>query len=245
MPSSIRDFADNAVDPKVRGYLHLPATPNHDGLVLTHGAGSNAQAPLLIALAETFSANGFTVLRCDLPYRQSRSFGPPGPSDAARDRAGIKNALAAIKKMWDAPLLAEVARSGNPGSRESGRLFLGGHSYGGRQSSMLCAELSKEAPDLVTGLLLLSYPLHPPRKPEQQRTQHLPDLHTPALFVSGTRDPFGSIEEIERALKMIPAKTKLLPIEGAGHDLGFKGKAKKEELQSLIFSEFAKFLAAQ
>lgn len=215
--TTIRAFADNAVDPKVRGYLHLPGSPNNHGLVLAHGAGSNAQAPLLVALAEIFSANGFTVLRCDLPYRQSRSFGPPGPGDAARDRAGLKNALAAMNKF-------------------SARLFLGGHSYGGRQSSMLAAE----QPDLVTALLLLSYPLHPPRKPEQQRTQHLPDLRTPALFVSGTRDPFGSITEIQQALKMIPAKTKLLPIEGAGHDLGFKGKAKQEELPELIFSEFTK-----
>ena len=223
MPASIRDFADNAVDPKVRGYLHLPATPNNGGLILTHGAGSNAQAPLLIALAETFCGAGFTVLRCDLPYRQTRSFGPPGPGDAARDRAGLENALAAMNKF-------------------SARLFLGGHSYGGRQSSMLAAELSKEDPTLVAALLLLSYPLHPPRKPEQQRTQHLPDLRTSALFVSGTRDPFGSIAEIEQALKMIPAKTKLLPIEGAGHDLGFKGKAKQEELPQLIFSEFTRFV---
>jgi predicted alpha/beta-hydrolase family hydrolase len=219
MSASIRDFADNAVDPKVRGYLHLPDSPNNDGLVLTHGAGSNAQAPLLIALAETFSANGFTVLRCDLPYRQSRAFGPPGPGDAARDRAGLKNALAAMNKF-------------------SARLFLGGHSYGGRQSSMLAAE----DPGLVAALLLLSYPLHPPRKPEQQRTQHLPDLRTPALFVSGTRDPFGSIVELTQALKMIPARTKLLAIEGAGHDLGFKGKAKKDDLAERIFSEFARFV---
>jgi predicted alpha/beta-hydrolase family hydrolase len=217
--ASLRDFADNAVDPKVRGYLHLPDSSNNDGLILTHGAGSNAQAPLLIALAETFCAAGFTVLRCDLPYRQSRSFGPPGPGDAARDRAGLKNALAAMNKF-------------------SARLFLGGHSYGGRQSSMLCAE----DPGLVAALLLVSYPLHPPRKPEQQRTQHLPDLRTPALFVSGTRDPFGSIAELQQALKMVPAKTKLLPVEGAGHDLGFKGKAKREELPRLIFSEFTKFI---
>ena len=246
MPSIIREFADNAVDPKVRGYLHLPASPNNDGLVLTHGAGSNAQAPLLIALAETFSANGFTVLRCDLPYRQSRSFGPPGPGDAARDRAGLKNALAAIKKNLGAPSLSRRSLAGQGGDFDSNqpgaRIFLGGHSYGGRQSSMLCAELSEKEPDLVAGLLLLSYPLHPPRKPDQQRTQHLPDLHTPALFVSGTRDPFGSIAEIERAIKMIPAKTKLLPIEGAGHDLGFKGKTMKDGLPALIFSEFTKFL---
>jgi predicted alpha/beta-hydrolase family hydrolase len=105
---------------------------------------------------------------------------------------------------------------------------------------MLCAE----EPDLAAALLLLSYPLHPPRRPEQQRTQHLPDLRTPALFVSGTRDPFGSIEELQRAIKMIPAKTKLLPVDGAGHDLGFKGRSKKEELPKQIVSEFTDFFAA-
>jgi predicted alpha/beta-hydrolase family hydrolase len=226
---SIREFADNAADPKVRGYLHLPDPSNNDGLVLSHGAGSNANAPLLVALAETFSARGFTVLRCDLPYRQTRSFGPPGPGDAARDRSGLQNALAAMRKMVP------------------GRLFLGGYSYGGRQSSMLCAELSKQTSEepanlvSVSALLLLSYPLHPPRKPEQQRTQHLPDLRTPTLFVHGTRDPFGSIAEMERALKMIPAKTKLLPVEGAGHDLGFKGKATQKELPRRILSELTAF----
>lgn len=239
---SIRAFADNTVEPHVRGYLHVADNPNKNGLILTHGAGSNAAAPLLVALAETFSSAGWTVLRCDLPYRQARSWGPPGPADAVRDRAGLKNAVACVKKIMGAPLLAGFARSGDLRSIDlnepTEKIFLGGHSYGGRQSSMLCAE----EPELAAGLLLLSYPLHPPRKPEQQRTQHLPNLRTPALFVHGTRDPFGSIDEIEQALKMIPAKTKLLPIEGAGHDLGFKGKAKQEELPSLVLSEFTKFL---
>jgi len=214
----VREFSDDAVDPKVHGFVHLPDNPNGDGFVLTHGAGSSAAAPLLVALAEMLSANGFTVLRCDLPYRQFKSFGPPGPGDGARDRAGLKNALAALKKM--AP----------------GRLFLGGHSYGGRQSSMLCAE----DPALASALLLLSYPLHPPRKPEQQRTQHLPDLRTPTLFVQGTRDPFGSIAEMERALKMIPATTKLMVVEGVGHDLGFKGKARNEEPLATVLVELQK-----
>ncbi len=231
--------------------MHVPPTPNGSALVLTHGAGSNAQAPLLVALADTFSAAGFTVLRCDLPYRQSRSFGPPGPGDAARDRAGLKNAIAAIKKTLGAPLLAGFERSGDfrplgapslsPSSRPGCEsLYLGGHSYGGRQASMLCAEFSQTAPDLVSALLLLSYPLHPPRRPEQQRTQHLPNLRTPALFVHGTHDPFGSIAELEQALKMIPAQTKLLPIAGAGHDLGFKGKTRQEELPPLVIEQMQK-----
>jgi hypothetical protein len=222
-PASIRAFADDTVDPPVRGFLHSPDASNNHALILTHGAGSNAQSPLLVALAETFAAAGFTVLRCDLPYRQVRPYGPPGPGGAARDRAGLRNAITAMKKL------------------ATGKIFLGGHSYGGRQASMLCAELAEHERDLAAGLLLLSYPLHPPRKPEQQRTQHLPDLRTPTLFVQGARDPFGSIAEIEQALKMIPGKTKLVVIEGAGHDLGFKGKAKQEALPQAILAEFREF----
>jgi predicted alpha/beta-hydrolase family hydrolase len=190
-------------------------------MVLSHGAGSNARAPLLVTIAEEFSTAGFTVLRCDLPYRQARPYGPPGPGDAARDRKGLQNAIAALRKL--AP----------------GHIFLGGHSYGGRQSSMLCAE----QPGLVDGLLLFSYPLHPPRKPEQLRTQHLPDLRTPGLFVEGTRDPFGSIPEIEAALELIPAKTELLKVEGAGHDLGFKGKMGGEELATAVRAAFLTFFS--
>jgi len=219
--SNPQPFTDVTADPFVRGFLHRPANANGKGLLLTHGAGSNCQAPLLIALAETFADAGYTVLRCDLPFRQDRPYGPPGPGDAKRDRAGIKNALIALTK---------IATS---------HVFLGGHSYGGRQSSMLCAE----QPETAAGLLLLSYPLHPPRKPEQLRTQHFFNLRTPTLFVHGTRDPFGSIAEIEQALKLLPAKTKLLPVEGAGHDLGFKGKTKREELSFKILAEFRTFFA--
>jgi|SRR5271166_2656657 len=209
-------FADNSLDPHVRGFLHRPVAPSEEGIILTHGAGGNSRGPLLVALAEAFADAGVTVLRCDLPFRQARSFGPPRPAEAARDREGLKNAVGAIRKLVP------------------GRVFLGGQSYGGRQATMLCAE----EPGLVDGLLLLSYPLHAPGKPDQLRTQHLPNLRVPALFAHGTRDPFGSIEEMERAIKLIPAKTLLLPVEGVGHDLGFKGKTKREELPATILKEF-------
>lgn len=213
-------FLDPAVEPSVRGWLHRPDVPKGDGLILTHGAGSNAQAPLLVSLANEFAQSGLAVLRCDLPYRQSRSYGPPGPGDAARDRAGLKNAVSIVRKL------------------ASGRVFLGGHSYGGRQATMLCAE----EPGLVDGLLLLSYPLHPPRKPEQLRTQHLPGLRTPCLFVEGTRDPFGTIDEIKAALKLIPAKTQLLEIDGAGHDLNFKKSKTGDSLVASILKSFQEFV---
>jgi len=214
----VEPLFDRSVEPHIRGYLHHPDNSSGHGLILTHGAGSSAQTPLLIALAEAFAAAGFTVLRCDLPYRQVRPQGPPARGDAARDREGLKNAVAAMRKL----ALKQV--------------FLGGHSYGGRQSTMLCAA----EPGLVDGLLLLSYPLHPPRKPDQLRTQHLPSLRTPSLFVSGTRDPFGAIEEIEQALTLIPSGTKLLTVEGAGHDLNFR-RGKTAHLVPSIVAAFQEF----
>jgi predicted alpha/beta-hydrolase family hydrolase len=222
---SVESFAA-ATEPAVRGFLHRPASANGDGLVLAHGAGSNANAPLLVALAEAMAARGLMVLRCDLPYRQARPGGPPGPGDAARDRAGLKNAVEAMRS-----LMTGIAGPG------AGRVFLGGHSYGGRQATMLCAEER----GLVAGLLLMSYPLHPPRKPEQRRVQHLPKLETDALFVHGTRDPFGSIAELEEALRLIPGRTKLVVVEGAGHDLSAKKKGETGLMAGKIAQEFGLF----
>jgi predicted alpha/beta-hydrolase family hydrolase len=214
---STATFSDDLVDPAVRGFLHTPTDSNGNGLVLTHGAGANCRSALLVALSEVFAGHGYFVLRCDLPFRQKRPTGPPFPVASERDRAGLRNAVTSLRKT------------------AAGQIFLGGHSYGGRQATMLCAG----EPDLVSGLLLLSYPLHPPRKPEQLRTQHLPDLRTPSLFVQGTRDPFGSILEMSRALALIPAKTELMEVDGAGHDLGFNGKTKALDLPEGIFAKFA------
>jgi predicted alpha/beta-hydrolase family hydrolase len=219
MAVSSEPFSNESLDPAVRGFLHRPARPNQEALVFTHGAGGNAKSPLLIALAEAFAGAGFTALRCDLPFRQHRSFGPPRPGDAERDRQGLKNAVAEMRKLVSA------------------RVFLGGQSYGGRQATMLCAA----APELADGLVLTSYPLHPPGKPLQLRVQHFPDLRTPALFIEGTRDPFGSIEEVEKALKLISAKTKLIPVEGVGHDLGFSGKKKPGDLAARALEAFLTF----
>ncbi|MGH9514892.1 MAG: alpha/beta hydrolase family protein [Terriglobales bacterium] len=212
-------FSDTGVDPPLQGFLHRPESPSGDGLVLTHGAGGNAQMALLVAVAEALADAGLAVLRCNLPFRQKHSFGPPRPGDAVRDREGLRNAVTAMRKLVP------------------GRLYLGGQSYGGRQASMLVAEHQ-----LAEGLLLFSYPLHPPGKPDQPRTQHLPRIKVPVIFVHGTRDPFGSIEEIESARKLIPGRTLLIPVESAGHDLGFKGKSKRESLPALVFREFKQFL---
>jgi predicted alpha/beta-hydrolase family hydrolase len=180
----------------VTGFLHTPKKAKGEGLVLTHGAGGNAQAPLLVRVAEGFADSGWFVLRYNLPFRQRKPFGPPSPAGAAEDREGMRLAVGELKQ------LAE-------------RISIGGHSYGGRQASMLAAEY----PFLVEALLLLSYPLHPPKKPDRPRTAHFPELRTRALFVSGTRDEFGTVEELKAAVELIPAKTEIQTIEGAGHDL--------------------------
>ena len=194
--------------PAVRGLLHWPAdgagaAPGRAaaGLVLTHGAGGNCRAPLLVAVARAFAERGGLALRCDLPYRQARATGPPGAGGAERDRAGLAAATAALRGLG------------------AGRVVLGGLSYGGRQSTMLAAD----RPDVADALLLLSYPLHPPRQARPLRIAHFPRLTTPAVFVHGTRDPFGSIEELRAALVLIPGPTRLLVVEGAGHDLSRRG----------------------
>src|SRR5580704_368085 len=209
---------DDLADPPVRGFLHAPSAPSGNAIVLTHGAGANCQSKLLIEMSDAFAAAGFTVLRFDLPFRSERPTGPPRPGSAARDREGLRRAVELMKE------------------RQRGPIFLGGHSYGGRQSTMLAAEDSQ----LVDALLLLSYPLHPPRKPEQLRTSHFPKLKTPALFVRGTRDEFGTITELESALKLIPAAHALHEVEGAGHDLAIKKTF--GDLPSRVVSEFQVFV---
>jgi uncharacterized protein len=166
------------------------------GLILTHGAGSNAEAPLLKALGEEFAKAGVIVLRFDLAYREARPRGSPFPAQAAADRESIRRAAAAM--------------------RERGvRVAAGGQSYGGRQTTMAAAE----DPAMAEALLLLSYPLHPPGKPQQMRTAHFAELRTPVFFAHGTRDAFGSIEEMRQAIALIPARTELMVVDGAPHGL--------------------------
>ncbi|MGP8246846.1 MAG: alpha/beta fold hydrolase [Bryobacteraceae bacterium] len=181
----------------IGGVMHRPAAPSGDGLVLTHGAGSDHRAPLLAAVAEAFADAGCLVLRFDLPFRRERPKGPPDPAGAARDRAGVVEAASLLRQLGCT------------------RVVAGGHSYGGRQTAMAAAEW----PALAESLLLLSYPLHPPGKAQQLRTAFFPQLRTPALFVHGAADPFATLEEMRAALRLIPARTELLSIPSAGHDL--------------------------
>lgn len=214
--SMVEFAAENAV----RGWLHEPARANGDVILLTHGAGADCNSKLLVAVANALEATGFAVLRFDLPFRQERRHGPPLFGNAERDREGIRRAAAAMRGK----------------TKPQGRVFLGGHSYGGRQSSMLVAE----EPQVADGLILLSYPLHPPQKRDQLRTAHFPKLAQPSFFVHGTRDPFGTVEEMRAAVELIPAPHALLEIDGGRHDL--LGKSGSDELSRRVALEFQSFI---
>jgi len=215
------EFKDDSVDgAPVRGFLHRAERAEADGLVLTHGAGANCRSTLLTAVAEAFCAAGVTVLRCDLPFRQARPFGPPMRGSGDRDQAGLRAAVSALRR------------------ETAGQIFLGGHSYGGRQASMLAAK----EPQVADALLLLSYPLHPPEKPATLRTEHFPSLQVPALFVSGEGDGFGTRAELDAALRMIPGRTELMMVAGAGHEL--MSKKNSEELPGRVVERFLQFVPA-
>jgi predicted alpha/beta-hydrolase family hydrolase len=219
--NNYQEFRDDSPDEvPVRGFIHRPIASGKDCLILTHGAGSNCNAPLLVVLSDAFSASGWIVLRCDLAFRQLRPSGPPRGS-AERDQQGLRAAVASMRR------------------QTSGRIFLGGHSYGGRQASMLAAD----EPALVERLLLLSYPLHPPQRPGELRTAHFPRLQVPALFVHGTRDGFGSIDEMTAALKLIPAPTQLLPVTSAGHEL--LTRQNRDQLPKIVVEAFQSFASQQ
>ena len=182
----------------IAGIAHQPDCDPIGTVVLTHGAGGSRESPLLKKICDEWSSRGWLAVRYNLPYRRRRPKGPPSGS-AAGDRAGIVEAVTTVRGLVDGPVIA------------------GGHSYGGRQTSMAVADGLA-----VDVLSLFSYPLHPPGKPDQLRTEHLPRICAPTVFTHGTADPFGSIEELSAAAALIPAASEIVEITGARHDLGSK-----------------------
>lgn len=186
----------------IAGIAHEPATTPTGVVMLTHGAGGSREAPLLQRLCDEWARQGWLAVRYNLPYRRRRPKGPPSGSGAA-DRAGIAEAVTLARQLTDGPVIA------------------GGHSYGGRQTSMAVAD-DEVGPPQIDVLTLFSYPVHPPGKPERARTEHLPRITAPTVFTHGTSDPFGTLDEVSAAAALIPAPTELVEITGARHDLNSK-----------------------
>ncbi|MBO0863693.1 MAG: alpha/beta hydrolase [Mycobacterium sp.] len=185
---------------RIAGVAHEPTGTPSGVAVLTHGAGGSRESALLQRVCDEWARRGWLAVRYNLPYRRRRPTGPPSGS-AATDRAGIVEAITVCRALTDGPLVA------------------GGHSYGGRQTSMVVASPEAVPVDVLT---LFSYPLHPPGKPERARTEHLPDIRVPTVFTHGTSDPFGTPDELRAAAALICAPTEIVEITGARHDLRSK-----------------------
>jgi uncharacterized protein len=170
--------------------------PRCAGLVLAPGASAGRDQPALVAIDEAMTKLGVGVERIDFPYRLAGRRAPDKP-----------------------PVLIETVESNaralaeRLGARQN-RVALGGRSMGGRMASMAVAEGFPAA-----ALVLVSYPLHPPGRPDKSRTEHLDKISVPCLFVSGTRDAFGTPSELEAATKRIPGEVTHVWIEGGDHGL--------------------------
>jgi uncharacterized protein len=181
----------------IAGVAHAPASSPAGVVVLTHGAGGSRDSPMLIRICEEWARRGWLAVRYNLPYRRRRPKGPPSGS-ATADQAGVVEAVELARTLTDGPVIA------------------GGHSYGGRMTSMVAASTTLDV------LTLFSYPLHPPGKPERARTEHLPLITVPTVFTHGTADPFATIDELRAAAALVGGPTEIVEITGARHDLGSK-----------------------
>jgi predicted alpha/beta-hydrolase family hydrolase len=164
-------------------------------LLLFPGAGSNRENPALLAIerAATAAMPKLRCVRADFPYRKAGRRAPDPP----------------------AVLLRTVREEAKALGR--GRLVLGGRSMGGRICSMAVGDA--DAPLRAAGLVLVSYPLHPPGRPDRLRVEHLPRVTVPCLFVHGTKDPFGAPDELTEWTATIPGDVEHVWIDGRGHEL--------------------------
>lgn len=165
-----------------------------EGLVLFHGAGGDRNHRLFLALEESLD---IPVGRCEFPYRQK------GPGRRPPDRMPV----------LEASVREHVAQLSDEWGVAPDRMVLGGRSMGGRVCSMVVAAGLE-----VAGLLLLSYPLHPPGKPDKLRTEHFGDITCPVLLVQGASDPFGKEHEFAEHLPLVPGPVEQLWLERTGHD---------------------------
>jgi len=166
-------------------------------VLLYPGAGSGRDHSSLVAIEQQLGSSA-SVERLDFPYRKQ---GRRPPDRVPKLMAAIRDDLATVR-------------------RRRGPVVMGGRSMGGRMTSMVAADVDGGGPVArLAGLVLICYPLYPPAKPERLRVEHLVDISAPCLFISGTKDPFGSPDELIEWTATIPAPVEHIWIEGARHDL--------------------------
>ncbi len=180
-------------------------------IVLAHGAGAPMDSAPMTAIARGLAAEGLRVARFEFPYmRRKRETGERRPPD----REPV------LRAAW----LAVIEELGG-GDRLAGRLIIGGKSMGGRMASLIADEAG------VRGLVCLGYPFHPPGQPERLRTAHLRDLRTPTLIIQGTRDPFGTPEDVQ-GYELSPA-IQVVWLEDGDHSLKPRASSGRTEKQNV------------
>ncbi|HET9060796.1 MAG TPA: alpha/beta family hydrolase [Acidimicrobiales bacterium] len=177
------------------------------GLLLAPGAGAGSDQPGLVAIDEAVTAIGGVVRRMDFPYRLEGRRAPDKPPKLIRS------------------VLEEAAALSRQTGLTPQRIYLGGRSMGGRMCSMAVAQGLQCA-----GLVLVSYPLHPPGKPASLRTAHFGSLTLPCLFVSGARDAFASPDELRLALAGVPGPVTTVFVQGGDHGL----RRKEQDVAAIV-----------
>ena len=185
----------------------------HATLILAHGAGAPQTHPFMTAFARGLSSRGVRVVTFNFLYKERRR---RAPDPAARLEACYRTAIAAVRE-----------RQAGTGRR----LLVGGKSMGGRiASQVVAADARAGVAPSVDGLVLLGYPLHPPGRPEKLRDAHLPAVAAPMLFVQGSRDTFGTPEELRPVLARCPA-AEIFVVDGGDHSFKVRGKDAPTEAQ--------------
>ena len=165
-------------------------------LILAPGAGAGHDSAFIVGFARALASRGLHVVTFNFPYLE-------------RGRR-VPDTNVTLEKCWDAVLRAVRERAG-----AASPLFAGGKSMGGR----IASQVAVRQDPLVSpkGLVFLGYPLHPPGRPDERRTAHWPHLHLPALFVQGSRDPFGTPEELRAALAGFGGDSRVMIVDGGDH----------------------------
>lgn len=202
-PQSIAIDVDD--ERRVSGLLQLPAKARAC-YVLAHGAGAGMTHPFMAAVANELAARGIASLRYQFPYMERGSRRPDTPKIA---HAGVRAAVAAAARhVPGLPLIA------------------GGKSFGGRMTSQ--AQAGAPLPG-VTGLAFLGFPLHPPKKPSDERAKHLVDVHVPMLFLQGTRDDFADLELLRPLVKRLGEAATLSLFHDADHSFHVRARSGRKD----------------
>lgn len=199
---------------EISGAWHRPSQGTGSGLVLAHGAGYNMNTRLLIDVAEGLSARGIAAVRFNFPYTE---VGRRRPDPQRRLEACYRSVVDAV-------------------GAETGAVFLGGKSMGGRIASHIVAN-GVEA----RGLVFLGYPLHPPGQPERIRDAHLRNIRCPMLFLQGSRDAFATPELLARTIRSLP-NAELVEVRGGDHSFKVPGRPAVEVTAELV-EAIASFIA--